>query len=267
MTIGLLIFIPLGYLFVLYRNGFLGLDLIFSRVLYLVLLSLTVYSFYMGSYRLMRHLLGVSGGDAIGPTTIIFFPTLLLTIGMSKPVNRFVNHIIYRPKLFTQAIISELTAVLASKPETGTLQHVVIRTAALLHVDRTALSLQDDFHQAVAIGWGDVHVEGDDLAWDVPDATVTAVYRVLIESLNNVVKHARNAQVNVSLRRLSQQLELCIADNGPGYQLQDLSFSELLRRNHLGIMGMHEWTRMVQGELRLVENKPKGLAVLMRCPI
>ena len=157
--------------------------------------------------------------------------------------------------------------MLASKPETGTLQHVVIRTAALLHVDRTALSLQDDFHQAVAIGWGDVHVEGDDLAWDVPDATVTAVYRVLIESLNNVVKHARNAQVNVSLRRLSQQLELCIADNGPGYQLQDLSFSELLRRNHLGIMGMHEWTRMVQGELRLVENKPKGLAVLMRCPI
>ncbi|MCA9928356.1 MAG: hypothetical protein KC419_07765, partial [Anaerolineales bacterium] len=91
VAIGLLIFIPLGYLFVIYRNGFLGLDLIFSRVLYLVLLSLTVYSFYIGSYHLIRRLLGVSGGDAVGATTIIFFPTLLLTIGLSKPVSRFVN--------------------------------------------------------------------------------------------------------------------------------------------------------------------------------
>jgi len=468
VAISLLVFIPLGYLFVIFRTGFLGLDLIFSLVLYLVLLSLIVYSFYMGSYRLMCTLLGISGGDAIGPTTIIFFPTLLLTISMSKPVSHFVNHIIYGPKLFTQVVISELTAVLATKPETGTLHHVVTKTAAMLHVERTALLLQDDFHQAVAVGWGeappkalldalhkagaqrpllrsdahhdktigqlfslcpwvslfvpitvrqeavgilalsapdgngyfnvqqlafveqianliavssenvvlfeavrqlsrerlaveeaerkrlataihddplqrityvttlvdqlllskkkvepsrldetlqqsgehlrtinrtlrdicvgiyphfreqgvelivqevirqfeneygltiDAHVEGDDLARDVPDATVTAVYRVLIESLNNVVKHARNAEVSVSLRRLSQQLELCIADKGPGHQLQDLSFSELLRRNHLGIVGMHEWARMAQGELHLVENKPKGLAVLMKCPI
>ncbi|MCP5097396.1 MAG: GAF domain-containing protein [Chloroflexi bacterium] len=468
VAIGLLIFIPLGYLFVIYRNGFLGLDLIFSRILYLVLLSLTVYSFYMGIYLLIRRLLGVSGGDAIGPTTIIFFPTLLLTIGLSKQVSRFVNHIIYGPKLFTQAIISELTAVLATKPETVTLHYVATRTAELLQADRVALLLQEGSHQAVAIGWGDAHpkalldvlremgvkrpylrtdiqnegtvgqlfslcpwaslfvpvivrqetigvlafsapdvngyfnvqqlafveqianrsavssenvvlfeavrqlsrerlaveeaerkrlataihddplqrltyattlldqlllskkkversrldetlqksaeqlrtinrtlrdicvgiyphyreqgvemtiqdvvcqfeneygltidarVEGDDLAQDVPEMTVTAVYRVLIESLNNVVKHARHADVNVSLRRRPQELELCVADNGPGHQLQNLSFSELLRRNHMGIVGMHEWARMVQGDLRLVENKPKGLAVLMRCPI
>ncbi|MCA9928246.1 MAG: GAF domain-containing protein, partial [Anaerolineales bacterium] len=451
---------------VIYRNGFLGLDLIFSRVLYLVLLSLAVYSFYIGSYHLIRQLLGVSGGDAVGATTIIFFPTLLLTIGLSKPVSRFVNHIIYGPKLFTQAIISELTAVLATKPETVTLHHVVTRTAELLQADHAALLLQDGFHQAVAEGWGDAHpealldtlremgvkrpllrtdvqnediarqlfslcpwvslfvpvtvrreivgvlafsapdgngyfnaqqlafveqianliavssenvvlfeavrqmsrerlaveeaerkrlataihdeplqrltyvtsmlemlprktvkhsgindtlqqsaehlrtinrtlrdicvgiyphyreqgvevtiqdvvrqfeneygltidahVEGDGLAQDVPETTVTAVYRVLIESLNNVLKHALHAHVNVSLRRQSQELELCIADNGPGNQLQNLSFSELLRRNHLGIVGMHEWARLVQGELRLMENKPNGLAVLMKCPI
>ncbi|MGD8857570.1 MAG: ATP-binding protein, partial [Chloroflexota bacterium] len=90
-----------------------------------------------------------------------------------------------------------------------------------------------------------------------------AISRVLKEALNNVRKHAKGADAWVSLDMNSDNvLVLTVADNGPGIPVDQFSFSELVRRHHLGIAGMHEWAQQVGGDLKILPNTPRGTRVV-----
>jgi GAF domain-containing protein len=74
---------------------------------------------------------------------------------------------------------------------------------------------------------------------DLPSDARVALYRIAQEALNNVVKHARASQVTVSLRchppspsQRGGAVELCIRDDGRGFDLGDVEPGEL----GLGIM-------------------------------
>ena len=47
-------------------------------------------------------------------------------------------------------------------------------------------------------------------------ATEVAAYRIVEESVANVVKHAQATRVDVSMRLVGQSLEICVVDNGVG---------------------------------------------------
>lgn len=46
-----------------------------------------------------------------------------------------------------------------------------------------------------------------------------------------------------------------------------LSYTELLRQGHLGLVGMYEWAQYVNGNLQLLPNEPSGLKVVLQCPL
>jgi two-component system NarL family sensor kinase len=60
-----------------------------------------------------------------------------------------------------------------------------------------------------------VTIHADDLA-GLPAAVEVAAYRIVAESLTNVVRHARAHGVRVTLRRTGQVLEVEVADDGIG---------------------------------------------------
>jgi len=60
-----------------------------------------------------------------------------------------------------------------------------------------------------------VTIHADDLA-GLPAAVEVAAYRIVAESLTNVVRHARAHGVRVTLRRTMQVLEVEVADDGIG---------------------------------------------------
>jgi len=91
----------------------------------------------------------------------------------------------------------------------------------------------------------------------------TAVYRILTESLNNVVKHTKATRVEVEFICTDSELILSISDNGIGNKLSSLSFSELVRRQHIGIVGMFEWARYAQGTLLINPHSPSGTTVIL----
>lgn len=95
----------------------------------------------------------------------------------------------------------------------------------------------------------------------------TAVYRVLVEALNNVLKHALATRVVVSLYDEDGWLHLVVADDGQGAALADLSLSDLIRRQHLGVVGMVEWAKQSGGKLLFEENWPKGMRVRLQIPL
>lgn len=99
------------------------------------------------------------------------------------------------------------------------------------------------------------------------EVLATAVYRVLVEALNNVVKHASATRVVVSLYDEAGWLHLVVADDGVGNSLSNLSLSDLIRRQHLGVVGMVEWAKQMKGQLLFEENWPKGTRIRLQMPL
>lgn len=52
----------------------------------------------------------------------------------------------------------------------------------------------------------------------VDDALATALFRIVQEALNNVVRHAKASEVQVSLILVARTLRLVVADNGQGFE-------------------------------------------------
>lgn len=93
-----------------------------------------------------------------------------------------------------------------------------------------------------------------------------AVYHVLLESLNNVGRHAQAGQVWVTLTLGSDGLHLSVEDDGIGNRLGELNLSDLVREQHFGIVGMIGWARSVQSEVQIGPRAEGGTRVHLFIP-
>jgi signal transduction histidine kinase len=81
----------------------------------------------------------------------------------------------------------------------------------------------------------------------------TCLFRVMQESVQNVVKHAQATVVTVQLRGSSKGVGLSITDNGKGFDLRD---HEALQRG-LGLSSMEERLRQLHGHFQ-IQSQPGG---------
>jgi signal transduction histidine kinase len=466
VAISMMVLIPVGYLFVIYRRGFLGLDVFFSRFLYLTVLALGGFGFYASGLYLVQRWLGLEGVEALAPATVVFFPTLLVVVYAHQPVIQFVQRLVYGRGLLDHTHLAEFTSALSRRPEMGTLHDVLGALAGLLNAPQAALSLKDEQGRLMpvatigdgripemdlsgleklerpivratidtarpqtllqSVSWAEIVIpvlvrgeligmlalsrpgqdgyynahqvlfliqvaamlavtsenlylfeatrqfsrklltaqererkrvsrqlhdeplqrvtyvttlidrilhetrplppeqvrenlvksaqqlrtigsmmreicqdlrspqveigvdlaaqeiidqfgeqhEGLRLYADIEkmmrpvaeDIVVTTCY-ILTESLNNVIKHAPAAEVYISLYTSDDKLMLEVSDTGPGSRLVDMTIVDLIKRQHLGIIGMYEWTRSVGGRLSFEANSPHGMRVCLQCPL
>jgi signal transduction histidine kinase len=108
----------------------------------------------------------------------------------------------------------------------------------------------------------EIHAEvqlGDDqrLASEVE----TTVYRIVQESLTNVIKHARAASVELRVRRDGPELEVCVADDGIGFD------PEGAQAAGFGLAGMRERVELAGGELNVLRGAVAGTTVRARLPL
>jgi signal transduction histidine kinase len=83
-----------------------------------------------------------------------------------------------------------------------------------------------------------------------------AVLSVVGEALNNVREHGRAATVSVTITLDREGLRARVRDDGRGFEVE----RELLRAarsGHMGLAGMHERVRLLDGHCR-VESRPGG---------
>jgi PAS domain S-box-containing protein len=87
-------------------------------------------------------------------------------------------------------------------------------------------------------------------------------YRVAREALNNVVQHARAKQVSVALSFGKGKLLLSVADDGVGFE------PEVVQGNGaLGLLGMAERARVVNGSLSIASKRGKGTRIGLQVPM
>jgi signal transduction histidine kinase len=86
-----------------------------------------------------------------------------------------------------------------------------------------------------------------------------AVYRIVQEALNNVVKHAQAQHVQVHLR-FSEALAVSIHDDGVGFVMPD-RVDALTERGHFGLIGMRERAELIGARLVIHSSPGEGTTV------
>ena len=120
--------------------------------------------------------------------------------------------------------------------------------------------------QALADDWNERHGEifchfecNDDLR-DLGEDININLYRIIQESLTNVIKHAYADEVFVKIRREPEQLLVSISDDGVGIELP-------LRQRGLGLMGMQERVEALSGEFELNSEINQGVKINIMIPL
>jgi signal transduction histidine kinase len=105
-----------------------------------------------------------------------------------------------------------------------------------------------------------LHMPEKELKLD--DARATALFRILQESLNNVLRHAQAAQVKIDLDQKDGVLSMRIADNGIGL------FPGCRRKaNSFGLIGIKERINALGGKFVLDTRKNTGTTLSVYIPL
>jgi signal transduction histidine kinase len=95
----------------------------------------------------------------------------------------------------------------------------------------------------------------------LPIEIETALFRIVQESLTNVVLHAQATQVDVLLSMTNKGLSAVIEDNGIGF-----SHVSSLSDEQLGLFGMRERVKMLGGTFTIESSPGKGTMVKAEVP-
>lgn len=85
----------------------------------------------------------------------------------------------------------------------------------------------------------------------LPSALSVALFRITQESLTNIMRHAKASAVRIALTHDTQQLHLCICDNGQGMDVHSIQKNP----RSIGILGIQERLLPWQGTLD-IQSKP-----------
>jgi signal transduction histidine kinase len=89
----------------------------------------------------------------------------------------------------------------------------------------------------------------------------TTVYRVVQESLTNVVKHANASSIDVTVRCADRGVDVSVADDGIGFD------SDATAGTGFGLAGMRERVELAGGELSVLPGADAGTVVRARLPL
>jgi signal transduction histidine kinase len=101
--------------------------------------------------------------------------------------------------------------------------------------------------------------------WRLPPDTELALYRMVQESLNNVVRHAGATRARVKVDFADHHVAIHVEDNGTGFDMPS-RVTELAETGHYGLMGMHERAQLVGARLQVRSQPGLGTTIEIDCP-
>ncbi|MGQ9572055.1 MAG: GAF domain-containing sensor histidine kinase [Dehalococcoidia bacterium] len=135
-------------------------------------------------------------------------------------------------------------------------------------------TLLDDLGLAAAIDWyaktalakADIEavVKADRLDDRLPLKMEIALYRIVQEAISNVIKHSYARRCTLTLTSADKAVELVIADDGKGFDPEKIGRAG---EEHLGIVGMQERVRSLDGQLTIQSRPREGTRIEIRIPL
>jgi signal transduction histidine kinase len=95
----------------------------------------------------------------------------------------------------------------------------------------------------------------------LPEEIETALYRIVQESLTNVVKHARARRVSILLARKNGAVKAVVEDDGQGFDPAEQT------GDGYGLVGMRERLALIGGRLEVESGRDAGTTIAAEVPI
>lgn len=105
------------------------------------------------------------------------------------------------------------------------------------------------------------HVRARSASFDLDDARVTALYRILLAALENIARHAAAGTTWIALTRQRGLTLMEIRDNGRG-----ITDEQVNNPRTMGLLAMRERALALGGEVRFTGARGKGTKVLVMLP-
>ena len=96
----------------------------------------------------------------------------------------------------------------------------------------------------------------------LPEGVETAFYRIIQETLTNVVRHAQAKSVSILVERRNGCAIAVIDDDGQGFETNRSQGGY-----HLGLLGMRERAELLGGHLTIESNLGQGTSVFVEIPL
>lgn len=156
-----------------------------------------------------------------------------------------------------------------SKEAMGTLHTLETLTAdSLKELQRLISDLRpshlDDLGLSAALRWYagliqehsalSVRVDINGEERDLDEVMKIAIFRIIQESLNNIIKHAHATHVNIHLQFEDKNVRINVHDNGIGFDLEGVR-QRRSNRPSLGLVGMEERAALLGGSV-CVRSRP-----------
>ncbi|MCL4551361.1 MAG: sensor histidine kinase [Bacteroidetes bacterium] len=94
----------------------------------------------------------------------------------------------------------------------------------------------------------------------IPAGQEINVFRIVQESLNNIIKHSGASKASITVKKNDDRIELLIEDNGKGIK-------ENYNRTGSGLTGMKERAFMLGGKLEITPRPGGGTKVYLEIPV
>jgi signal transduction histidine kinase len=107
----------------------------------------------------------------------------------------------------------------------------------------------------------EVDLEAGAISDRLPAEVETAIYRIVQESLTNVVKHSHAHRVSVLLTRSDGRIKAVIEDDGTGFD------PEAGTADGIGLIGMRERIELLDGTLAVESSERSGTTVAVEVPV
>lgn len=118
--------------------------------------------------------------------------------------------------------------------------------------------LAEDFRKRTGI---ECKAKGIDKEIALDDNRATAVFRILQESLTNVIRHAAATRVEITLKQRKGMLSLKVRDNGRGFDPDGIR-----QKKSFGLVGIRERALALGGEVVIASAPDQGTTLSVSIP-
>lgn len=96
----------------------------------------------------------------------------------------------------------------------------------------------------------------------LPEGVETALYRIIQETLTNVIRHADAHSISILVERRDGNVIAVIEDDGKGFEARNAQ-----GESHLGLLGMRERAELLGGHLTIESSPGRGTSVFVEIPL
>ena len=89
-----------------------------------------------------------------------------------------------------------------------------------------------------------------------------SIYRIALELINNVLKHAAATKLTIQLIHYPEYINLLVEDNGRGFEYE----SELQSKKGIGLSNILSRVEFLKGKINIDTIQSRGTAVIVDIP-